>query len=152
MVMSRDEALRVIHKRFISPSQAAKQYLRWKSECERKAKDPRSPWNNQLCTQEERQWFREYDLQKLEALWVLSEGTLSGESLPREMGLEEGAGECPLIPVLRRLYGQEIGSDFGSGITLCGVVCPKVLGTRQVAKDGACQIRLRLLGIEKVSL
>jgi len=150
--MGREEALRVIHKRHITPGQAATQYLRWKNECERKVKDPRSPWNNQLCTEEERLWFREYDLKKLEALWVLSEGTLPEKERPGFEVIIEDNAECPLIPVLRGIYSQEIGQEgFGSVITLCGVVCPKVLGIRLVNKEGACQIRLRLLGKELVT-
>ena len=150
--MSREEALRVIHKRHITPSQAAAQYLRWKNECERKVKDPRSPWNNQLCTEEERLWFREYDLKKLEALWVLNEGTLPEIERPGFESIIEDNAECPLVPLLRGIYSQETGQEeFGSVITLCGVICPKVLGVRLLNKEGTCQIRLRLLGKEKVT-
>jgi len=154
-LMSREEALRVIHKKYLSPREAAKQYLRWKSECERKAKDPLSPWNNPLCTQEERQWFREYDLRKLEALWVLAEEArpdprpaLGAGSVSRE---EEAEPECPLASILQEVYKEELRYyESGGSSAVCKVICARVLGTRQETKEGRCRIRLRLLGIEKV--
>lgn len=155
-LMSREEALRVIHKKYLSPREAAKQYLRWKSECERKARDPLSPWNNPLCTQEERQWFREYDLRKLEALWVLAEEARPDPKPALSVGSagwgeEEVEPECPVAAVLREVYKEEIRYyESGSPGAVCRVICARVLGTRQETKEGRCRIRLRLLGIERV--
>lgn len=151
--MTREEALRIIHKRYITPREATNQYLRWKSECERKAKDSKSPWNNELCTLEERQWFKEYDLRKLEALWVLSDQFKPGQPAPllQTDAQEDAEPGCPVAPLLRRIYSEEIRLlDVGTSMTICRVICPKVMGVRMENRDGTCRIRLRLTGEEKI--
>lgn len=154
-MMTREEALRIIHKRYITPREATIQYQRWKSECERKAKDPKSPWNNELCTLEERQWFKEYDLRKLEALWTLSDLARAGQSMPQMYfdTVEEAEPDCPIAPILRKLYQEEIRLlEFATKMSICQVICPKVLGIRLENRDGTCRIRMRLLGDEKISI
>ncbi|NPV92354.1 MAG: hypothetical protein HPY50_16435 [Firmicutes bacterium] len=151
--MTREEALRIIHKRYITPREATSQYLRWKSECERKAKDLKSPWNNELCTLEERQWFKEYDLRKLEAFWILSDQFKPGQPAPmiQDETLEDAEPDCPIAPLLRKLYQDEIRLlEIGTSMTICRVICPKVLGIRMENRDGSCRLKLRLIGEEKI--